>query len=247
MTYKTTTLDKKTANKLKIEFGDLEIIDAYGPLRLQPMRCDAEGAVRKDPTKCVFARTAQRMFGATKIIFWKTSAYVDLNGTDGVRHVERFIVRKDVLHQIEEFDRGKPFNEGNAFILYPPSHSHKLKVLRRQSRAYRKTKVGRIKNAAADARKIRIRAEARLNEREEQLQEIRTTGKSKSPTLAAAVKQVRMARQSVRAAKIKEKAGKQAISRIGAKVVPHIRNSGSTLDLSVRNGKGHYNFISIPT
>jgi hypothetical protein len=141
-------LAKGTARILQKQFGDLELIDARENLRLQPMRCDVETAVRKDPSNCVFAKAASRQFGATAVLFWRNSAYVDLLGFDGVRRIERFIVRKDMRELIEAFDRGQAFNEGRAFVLHKPTNSTKLLTLRRQ---YLKSK----KNPKPQARRQR--------------------------------------------------------------------------------------------
>lgn len=131
--------------RIEEQFGGLPVIEAKDPLRLQPIKSDVIGAVTKDPCNCVFARCAIRQFGATRVFFWKSVAYVDLVGKDGIRRIERFIIKPAVRELIEKFDRGEPIEEGRAFILSPPPTRLTRKHLSERWQVYAKTPLGRAK------------------------------------------------------------------------------------------------------
>lgn len=226
--------------KLRAAFGALEVVEATMPLRLQPMPCDVEGATVKDPTNCVFARTAHRQYGATMVIFWKSVAYVDLVGADGVRRVERFIVPAATLDLIEKFDRGEPFAEGRAFELLPPplgktrAHKNAKNAKNRKLPKVRaKRKVARLTRTVIDQR-------AKLEQTEERLREIRATEKPNSPKVKLAAARVKDA-----STRLKETTKKVVKASKAIGVTPKLEWGDGLetrkFDLSVRNGQAHYN------
>jgi hypothetical protein len=233
-------LSGSIASKIRIEFGNLEVVDGDDPIRLMPRQCDIEGAVQKDPTRCVFARCAKRMYGATKVIFWKTSCYVDMPGTDGVRRVERRKVSDRNREALELFDRGGEFKEGDAFTFYPYTGRRTMKRMKMDSRAYRNSKLGKAAIKASNATDIRKRAEARLKLVTEKLATARASEKRGSKVLHSAVKQVAAVRKTLKNAVIRESEAVAKHTRVRGVNGPH---KTRTFDLAVRNGAGHYNIV----
>jgi hypothetical protein len=236
------------AKKLREAFGDLRVVDGCIPLRLQPMQCDVDGATPKDPTNCVYARAAKRQYGATKVIFWKTCAYADLVGKDGIRRVERFLIRRDVLDLIEKFDRGQPFEAGRAFDLIVPPYGSKIKVkARAEKERRRENKKHRavIDRAHGAKRRVKV-AEARLQQAVTKLQEVRTTEKPQSPSLKLAAEQVKNEKVAVRQAKNDAARLVKAADKIKKRDSSNYpgRNP-QTFDLTVRNGLHHYNVVGV--
>lgn len=89
-------------------FSGLEVRDAKADLRIPVNAEDVARAERKNPERCVFAIACQRHFGSTAAVFFKTFAYVDIKGEDGVRHVERFVVNGAARKLIAQFDKAGP-------------------------------------------------------------------------------------------------------------------------------------------
>ena len=244
------TKSKKKATKkrggihylLRQEFGDLEVVEGFAPLRLQPMQCDTETAIPKDPRNCVFSRTAARQYGATKVIFWKNFAYADLVGKDGVRRVERFYIPKTTLDLIAKFDRGEPFEVGRAFHLIVPRHSQHRAVHNKAEKARQRTPEGRIVMAAYAAKKQYKRANLRLEREVAQLQDVRADNNPRSPKVKLAVKRVATAKLSVRAAKGEFERRFKAAEKVREKKHHTKRYSPQTFDLTVRDGRHQYNF-----
>jgi hypothetical protein len=104
-------------------WGDLEVVDAKENLRVFVKPEDVASAKAKDPGNCVFAKACVRQFDATKVLFWKSVAYVDLPSKSGVRRVERFMVPTDMRRLIEAFDKGKDVTHFAGFELKRPKPS----------------------------------------------------------------------------------------------------------------------------
>jgi hypothetical protein len=123
---------KKSASKCDVNvltqriWGDTPIVDAKNELRIVVQACDVQGAKRKDPEHCVFARACRRMFGAKKILFYKQVAYVEIPNTNGTKRVERFLLSKDVRKSIQQFDRDGSTLPNGGFVLQPPHASQTL-------------------------------------------------------------------------------------------------------------------------
>lgn len=105
-------------------FGGLEVRDATADLRIPVTVEDVAHAERKNPERCVFAMACRRHFGSTAAVFFKTFAYVDIKGEDGVRHVERFLVNGAAQRLVAQFDRegpdGIPTDERWIILKAPP-------------------------------------------------------------------------------------------------------------------------------
>jgi len=116
----------KAHEAIKRHLGDLEVVDAPSDLRVFVQPEDVKSATAKDPGCCVFAQACKRQFAATKVIFWRAIAYVDIPGPDGKRRVERFLLSPQMRDLIENFDRGNEVVSSAGFNLKAPSPGRTL-------------------------------------------------------------------------------------------------------------------------
>lgn len=227
--------------RIKVEFGGLEVVDAREPLRIQPMECDVHGATVKDPTNCVFARAARRQYGALKVLFWKSTAYVDLVSEDGVRRVHRYLVSAPMYELLAAFDRGEPIEPGRAFILRPPTANERLPALRARSKERNKTEKGKLCTRASAVRKALGKAKTEVECAENSLNE------AKRRNFKEEVQQAAQRRREARARLLKQtevavEIEKQILLRKYNLTSPR---EPTVFDMTVRNGKGKYSFVSI--
>ena len=135
-------LRKKDAysEEIKRIWGDVEVVDAAKDLRVFVQPCDIDSAIKKDPGCCVFAQACKRQFAATKVLFWKHVAYVELPGPDGKRRVERFHLSVSMRKLIENFDKGDPILPEAGFELktVPPSEAFGQRAKRNAKRLLQK-------------------------------------------------------------------------------------------------------------
>ena len=118
--------NNKTNDEIKRHLGDLEVVEAPKDLRVFIQPEDVKTATAKDPGCCVFAQACKRQFAATKVVFWRAVAYVDLPGPDGKRRVERFLLSPEMRDLIENFDKGNKVAESAGFELKAPSPGRTL-------------------------------------------------------------------------------------------------------------------------
>jgi hypothetical protein len=118
--------NNKTNDEIKRHLGDLQVVEAKKDLRVFIQPEDVKKATAKDPGCCVFAQACKRQFAATKVVFWRAVAYVDLPGPDGARRVERFLLSPEMRDLIENFDRGNKVSESAGFELKAPSPGRTL-------------------------------------------------------------------------------------------------------------------------
>jgi len=116
----------KAYDAIKRHLGDLEVVDAPSDLRIFVQPEDVKTATAKDPGCCVFAQACKRQFAATKVVFWRAIAYVDIPGPDGKRRVERFLLSPQMRDLIENFDRGNKVIDSAGFNLKAPSPGRTL-------------------------------------------------------------------------------------------------------------------------
>lgn len=126
MTNGTRRMGDEGGRTIRRLWGDVEVIDAKNDLRVFITEDDVKRATPKDPMLCVFARACMRTFRATKILFWRTVAYVELPDQDGKHHVERFIMPDRMRDLIEAFDRGEGVVPEAGFVLRAPGPSQTL-------------------------------------------------------------------------------------------------------------------------
>lgn len=122
--------------EIQRKWGDTPVVDATEPLRVIVQPEDAAGAKQKDPARCGFARACQRLFGATKVQFHRTVAFVELPDEDGNRRVERFMMGERMRDVIAAFDKGEGFPMEGGFVLRPPQPGRKIEYLRVKNKKY---------------------------------------------------------------------------------------------------------------
>lgn len=113
-------MDSAQRKAVKRVWGDAPVIDARKELRVMILPDDLEGAKRQDPGCCVFARACKRAFNSTKVLFFRTLAYVELPDSKGNIRVERFVLSKEMRRLIEDFDKGSEVIPKAGFVLKPP-------------------------------------------------------------------------------------------------------------------------------
>jgi hypothetical protein len=111
----------RAAREIERLWGDLEVVDAKKDLRIFIRPEDVKKATRKDPGACVFAQACRRCFGATKVLIFRSVAYVELPDEGGARKVERFVLHPCMRDLVESFDRGKGVIPDRGFLLKAPS------------------------------------------------------------------------------------------------------------------------------
>lgn len=127
-------------------FHGLPVVDAEAPLRIFPIAADISGAKIKDPENCILARACKRMFGSKSILFWRTTAYVELTDENGTPRVERFKLSGYARKAIEKFDKTGIANPA-GYTLSPPAPGVSLECQRLQHQARREAIAsGAIKN-----------------------------------------------------------------------------------------------------
>jgi hypothetical protein len=107
-------------------WGKTEVVDALEPLRVIVEPCDVASAARTDPAHCVFANACRRLFRSSKVLFWRTVAYVELPDENGKKRVERFVMGETMRQVIASFDRGEGVLPEAGFILRPPTSRETL-------------------------------------------------------------------------------------------------------------------------
>jgi hypothetical protein len=127
----------KSYDEIKRHWGDIEVVDAAKDLRVFIQPEDVGSAKVKDPGCCVFAQACKRQFAATKVLFWKSVAYVELPSPDGSRRVERFVLTREMRDLIENFDRGNSVAEMAGFELKKPNPSSTLSGKLRKNREWK--------------------------------------------------------------------------------------------------------------
>lgn len=129
-------------------FEGLPVIDAKDNLRVFVTAQDIRRAKPNDPEHCVYAEACRRLFGATKIVFLRTKAYVDLPDESGRRFVNRFEIHRYVREQIIRFDQTGEAAPG-GFLLSAPSPSQTLNAQRDYGRKFRdRAETGDVKRRA---------------------------------------------------------------------------------------------------
>ena len=130
----------KSLKEIKRVWGDVEVVDAPKDLRVFIQPQDVKKATKKDPGCCVFAQACKRQFDATKVLFWRSVAYVELPGPGGKRRVERFILSSDMRDLIENFDKGNEVATLAGFELKAPGPSRTFEGNAARHRKYAEMK-----------------------------------------------------------------------------------------------------------
>ena len=114
---------QRSLTEIRRVWGDVDVVDAPKDLRVFIQPEDVNKASKKDPGCCVFAQACKRQFAATKVLFWRSVAYVELPGPSGKRRVERFILSSEMRDLIENFDKGNQVATLAGFELKRPGPS----------------------------------------------------------------------------------------------------------------------------
>ena len=134
-------------------WDDKIVVDATKELRVFILPEDVAKATIKDPACCVFAQACKRSFQAVKVLFYRTTAYIELPYRDGTTRVERFTMPKLMRQLIVDFDTGKKDIPSAGFLLTPPPPGRTLDALASKSRRAKKNRTER------DRRKRKILGE----------------------------------------------------------------------------------------
>lgn len=134
---------------IKRIWGGTPVQDAVNDLRVIIKPCDVSSAIQKDPGHCVFARACKRSFGAKKVLFLRTVAYVELPGDDGELKVERFLMSDSVQELIKDFDKGNTIIPHGGFLLEAPRGQETLDAMAECQRTrYQRKKEALLKGEA---------------------------------------------------------------------------------------------------
>lgn len=132
-TRRRSTVNDKAGEEIKRLWGDVEVTDAKDDLRVFINEDDLKGAVEKDPAECVFAQACKRLFGSTKVLFFRSVAYVELRKEDGTVRVERFVMPDTMRALVEAFDKGEGVIPKAGFVLRSPAPGRTLEHNRKKS------------------------------------------------------------------------------------------------------------------
>jgi hypothetical protein len=122
--------------KIKRIWGDVLVRDAKHDLRVFIEPSDIKSAIPLDPQCCVFARACKRTFRATRVLFYRSRAYVELPDEMGARHVERFLMTPPMRQLIVDFDAGKEIIPEGGFLLTAPTPGRTLDRQVKRARRY---------------------------------------------------------------------------------------------------------------
>lgn len=128
--------NQKSFTEIRRVWGEIEVVDSDKDLRVFIRPEDVLSATPKDPGCCVFAQACKRQFAATKVLFWRSVAYVELPGPDGTPRVERFSLSPQMRSLIENFDKGNPIPNVAGFELKKPRQWQTFQSQSRKQRAY---------------------------------------------------------------------------------------------------------------
>lgn len=128
--------NQKSFTEIRRVWGEIEVVDSDKDLRVFIRPEDVSSATPKDPGCCVFAQACKRQFAATKVLFWRSVAYVELPGPDGTPRVERFALSPQMRNLIENFDKGNPIPNVAGFELKKPRQSQTFESKSKQQREY---------------------------------------------------------------------------------------------------------------
>lgn len=151
----------KSYDEIKRHWGEIEVVDAAKDLRVFIQPEDVSSATAKDPGCCVFAQACKRQFAATKVLFWKSVAYVELPGPDGKRRVERFMLSPEMRDLIENFDRGNRVADVAGFELKKPVPSETFAGKSKRNKARKEQRKKALLNGTKTPQKRGIQGEGK--------------------------------------------------------------------------------------
>lgn len=127
------------ASEVQRIWNGLPVFDAPHDLYIMPNESDRKQAIRKNPRKCMFALTCERVYESENVLFLKNIAYVDLPDKDGGRAVFRFVLSKTAREAITNFDTNKPVPKGFGVFLLRPETGDTLERQKEYRERYKKS------------------------------------------------------------------------------------------------------------
>ncbi len=146
-------------------FDGMPIVDAKKDFTLVVPNGSVKTGTRKDPANCALANACREQVHASKVVFFRKTAYMDLPDPKGIRTVYRFLLGKDAVEFIKRFDRGETVKGNVTVTLKAPNPSRTLDANRKESRQRREKGrkallrgelAGTTGNKATFAKKARI-------------------------------------------------------------------------------------------
>lgn len=131
---KRSSSNSESLKEIRRHWGDVEVVDADKNLRVFIQPEDVRSATQKDPGCCVFAQACKRQFAATKVLFWRCVAFVELPAPKGGKRVERFELSPQMRDLIDSFDRGHTVQDLAGFELKRPRPSQTFEGMARRKR-----------------------------------------------------------------------------------------------------------------
>jgi hypothetical protein len=116
-------MSDKAGREIRRVWGDLDVVDAKRDVVVTINEADIARASRQDPAECVFAQACRRVFGAKKVLFFRSVAYIEMPDAQGRRRVERFILGHETRDLINQWDDGEQVFPDAGFQLRAPSRS----------------------------------------------------------------------------------------------------------------------------
>lgn len=110
------------------EFNGMPVVDAKADLKLVVNSEEVASAIgnEKDPENCILALACRRQLRSSKLLFFKSVAYVHHPGDDGVDRVYRYKIGKAARDIIQAFDRKKKVSGNVTVTLQAPGPGHTL-------------------------------------------------------------------------------------------------------------------------
>lgn len=130
---------------IRREFKGLPMVDAKADFSLVLRTADIHAAKghAKDPENCALAKACARQLHSSKVVFFRSVAYVDMPDEKGVRSVIRFILPDNTSAIIRAFDKGESVKGEVMVALKAPSDSCTLDAALKRYRNSQKLRAAR--------------------------------------------------------------------------------------------------------
>jgi hypothetical protein len=124
---------------VRTTFDGLPIVDAKADFTLVVRTKDVSAAqgYEKDAANCILAKACASQVGASKVAFFRRTAYLDLPDNKGKRMVVRYKLDDDAAAIVAAFDRGKSVQGEVSVTLKAPKPSESLDRVAESSRRKR--------------------------------------------------------------------------------------------------------------
>lgn len=138
------------------EFGGMPVEDAKVDLSLVVNSEEVRAAAghEKDPENCILARACRRQLRSSKLLFFRSVAFVHHPGDDGVDRVYRYKIGRAARAIIEAFDRKKKVTGNVMVTLEAPKGSNKIDAIRERGRRNSAARRARKRNSLINGQLI---------------------------------------------------------------------------------------------